>query len=410
MKRILLFMIGTSLMAAAYSQSPIQAGDGRFTNFDIPSVKHSLTDRTTGTYYLDYKEYDINFFGSTVNNGVYGNLCFSKTDTAYGGVPFVAEYYDSLIYSADLQTWTPIAWNNVASLTIDSVFCILNVDNFTGNPDWMKMKIVTPTIQTSASGNWLNFNTAPLWQDSSSTTIDIGTISGSSIGFDVVAFAPGITVSNGFGVMFEFFGDPQDTCRLLWSYPTDGAGCAGTGALADNPLEWDLYPTSFYNICLGGQGGGPVQIPSIGLPRVTGTGGYGYYADCSAPPTPYLNDVGPNFDPAKNPFQHWNIWAIVTLTDNLGLAEQDEKGIKVYAYPNPATTFLNVDFTLLTAANNVNLTITDLSGRVAVSKPLGAFAPGKNTSNVQIDLSSGVYTYTLDVDGTKITRKFIVNK
>lgn len=410
MKRFLLFMFGTSLMVAAYSQSPDpMQGDGRFTNYGVPNAKHSLTDRATGTYYLDYLSYDQNFNLATMQNGVYGNLCFTKTDTAYGGVPFVAEYYDSLIYSPDLATWTPLAWNNVASMTVDSVFIILNVDNFTATDDWLKMKIVTPATVVSGTGNWLNFNTTPIWQDSSSTSIDIGTISGGSIGFDVVSFAPGVNVSNGFGLVFQFFGDPQDTCRLLWTYPTDNAGCAN-GNLADNPLEWDLYPTSFYNICLGGQGGGPTQIQSIGLPRVTGSGGYGYYADCNDPATPYIGDAGTIFDPAKNPFQHWNIWAIVTLTDNLGLAEQNEKGIKVFAYPNPATDFLNIDFTLLEQADNVNLTITDLSGRVALSKVLGAFAPGKSTSNVQIDLSSGVYTYSLDVDGTKITRKFIVNK
>lgn len=414
MKKIYILTLTGLMVSGLFAQAPdpIQGDDGRFTNINVPVVKHNLESRATGTYYLDYLEYDKNLIGSVMQNGVYGNLSFTKTDTAFGAVPFVAEYYDSLVYSdnpTDPASWQSLSWSNVASMTVDSVFILLNVDNFTGTNDWLKMKIVTPTTVAGGTGNWRNFNTTPIWQDSSSTNIDIGTISGGSIGFDVVSFAPGVNVSNSFGLMFQFYGDPQDTCRLLWSYPTDNAGCA-TGVLADNPLAWQLYPTSFYNICLGGDTTTGAQIQSIGLPRITGTGTFGYSADCSAPATPFLGDVAPNFDPAKNPFQHWNIWAIVTMTDNLGIAEQTEKGIKVFAYPNPAADFLNIEFKLLKDADHVNLTITDLSGRTVISRTLGAFASGKNTSNVQIDLSSGVYTYSLDVDGTKITRKFIVNK
>ena len=413
MKRILLFMIGATCLVTAYSQSPTPLqGDGRFTTLNVPNVKnHTLQDRATGTYFLDYLEYDRNFLGSTINNGVYGNLCFTRVDTAYGGVPFVAEYYDTLITSVDLQAWNSIGWNNVANMTVDSVFILLNVDNSSGMTDFMKMKIVTPTVVTNGSGNWRNFNAnAPIWQDSTSTTIDVGTITGSQIGFNVLAFAPGATVTGPFAVMYEFYGPPTDTCRLLWSYPTDGAGCP-TSSLADNPQAWELYPKSFYNICLGGQAGGPVQIPSIGLPRITSNFGYAYYADCQAPASPYINDTqAQGFDNAKNPFQHWNIWAVVTISDNMGIAEQSEKGIKVFAYPNPATDLLNINFTLLQPANNVMLTVTDLSGRVAMSRNLGAFATGKNTSNIDINLESGVYTYTLNVDGTLITRKFIVGK
>lgn len=383
----------------AQTPNPVQ-GAGSMINI-APIVKHSLESRATGTYYLDYVEYDVSFLGSTLANTYYNNLWYSKTDTAYGGIPFVAEYYDSLVYSADLATWSALSWSNVASMTVDSVFIQVGVDNTTGTTDYLKMKIVQPATVTSGSGNWLNFNVAPIWQDSVSTTVDIGAP------FSIVSFASGAVVTDKFAIMFQFYGNPLDTCRLTWQYPHDGSGCAN-GNGSQQPLKWELYPTSFYNICLGGTG--LVQNQSIGLPRITGTGGFGYYSDCNDPATPYLLDVAPNFDPAKNQFQHWNIWAIVTLTDNLGLAEQAEKGIKVFAYPNPANDFLNIDFNLLLDANNVNLTITDLGGRVVMNKVLGAFAAGKNNSNVQIDLPSGVYTYSLDFDGTRLTRKFIVNK
>lgn len=412
MKRALFLLGFFLLIVSGYSQNiyPVNAGDGRFDFFSFEHEKTSLESRTTGTYYLDYLEYDKVFLGNTINNGVYGNLCFTKTDTSYGVIPFVAEYYDSLVLSTNLTTWTAMPWQNVLSMTIDSVFIKLNVDNMSGNMDKLKMKIVYPTITTSSAGNWRNFNVLPVWQDSLMTNADIGTHGGGSITFATVGFAVGVSVNSPFGLMYEYYGDLQDTCRLIWSYPTDGNVCANGSIAAPNktPKEWDLYPTSFYNICTGGTG--LVQNYSVGFPRISGSKGFAYYVDCSNPASPYINDsISNGFDGNKNQFQHWNMWALVTITDNIGLEEQIQKGIQLFAYPNPANESLNIHFKLSKPAKEIVLSISDLSGSNIYVKQMGAFPEGNNSINVPIDFASGMYTYTLKVDGVSLSRKFLTN-
>lgn len=411
MKRTLSIIAFSFLIIAGYNQTfyPVNAGDGRYSFFSYEQGKPSLDSRATGTYYLDYLEYDKVFLGNTINNGVYGNLCFTKTDTSYGVIPFVAEYYDSLVLTTNLLTWTAIPWQNLVSMTIDSVFIKLNVDNMSGTMDKLKMKIVDPTITSSGAGDWRNFNVVPTWQDSLITNADIGTHGVGSITFATVGFAVGITMNNPFGLMYEFSGNLQDTCRLIWSYPTDGLACSNGAISAPNktPKQWDLYPTSFYNICTGGTG--LVQNYSVGFPRINGSRGFAYYVDCSNPSSPYLNDsVSNGFDGNKNQFQHWNMWALVTVTDNIGIEEQSEKGIRVFAYPNPAKDLLNVSFTLSDAANEVFFSITDLSGNNICCKNMGPYPAGKNSINIPIDVASGMYAYSLTINGVSVTRKFIV--
>jgi len=411
MKRTLSVITFSFLIIAGYSQTfyPVNAGDGRFNYFSYEQEKLSLDSRATGTYYLDYLEYDKVFLGNTINNGVYGNLCFTKTDTAYGVIPFVAEYYDSLVLSTNLLSWTAVPWNSLLSMTIDSVFIKLNVDNMSGTMDKLKMKIVSPTIMSSGAGDWRNFNVAPAWEDSLMTNTDIGVHGSGSITFATVGFEVGITMNNKFGLMFEYSGNLQDTCRLIWSYPTDGSVCSNGSISAPNrtPKQWDLYPSSFYNICTGGTG--LVQNYSVGFPRINGNKGFAYYVDCSNPSSPYLNDsVSNGFDGNKNQFQHWNIWALVTVTDNIGIEEQNQKGIKVFAYPNPAKEFLNANLTLSNTANEVLFAISDLTGGRIYTKNMGSYPEGKSTMSVPINLASGMYAYTLTIDGVSVTRKFMV--
>jgi hypothetical protein len=410
MKRILLFPVFFLCWQPIFTQTwqPIQAGDGRFTHILFEQEKASLESRATGTYYLDYVNYDKNFLGNTINNGVYGNLPFTKTDTGYGGIPFVAEYYDSLVLSTNLTNWTALSWQNVVNLTIDSVFVRLNVDNMSGTNDELKMKIVDPIVTPNVNGNWLDFNITTLWQDSLLTSSDIGVHGGGSISFANVGFAVGLQVTGPFGLMFEFSGNLQDTCRLVWSYPTDGVACTNGSVSAPNktPKKWDLYPTSFYNICTGGIGLN--QLVSLAFPHITGTGGYAYYVDCSNPSTPYISDNSSNpFDPNKNQFQHWNMWALVTVTDNIGIEEQTEKGIRVFAYPNPANEFLQVNFTLPHPVQHTSVAIRDIGGRLITQNPYGSFPSGKNTLQIPLALPAGIYTYTIETDGVSLTRKFI---
>jgi hypothetical protein len=78
-------------------------------------------------------------------------------------------------------------------------------------------------------------------------------------------------------------------------------------------------------------------------------------------------------------------------------------------YPSPA----NADATLVyNMANegNVELTVTDLSGKVISIENFGSQTAGAYSVNLNtVDFANGVYFYTLNVDGEKATKKFVVS-
>src|SRR5688572_13735680 len=123
MKKIYILTLTGLMVSGLFGQAPNPMQNAG-PLISVPSiVKPSLTSRATGTYYLDYAAYDQYFLSSSMQNVYYGNLQYSKVDTAFGAVPFVAEYYDTLLYSDDptnAASWQTLGWNNVASMTVDS--------------------------------------------------------------------------------------------------------------------------------------------------------------------------------------------------------------------------------------------------------------------------------------------------
>jgi len=406
-----LILIGIIAIQTVLAQSiqPVNGGDGRFQTIIFNDDRGDLSQRSFGSYYMDYLEYDRNYLNSTINNGVYGNLCFTNTDTSYGVIPFVAEYYDNIVLSTNLTTWHEVSWADIISFEVDSVFIKLNVDNTTGNPCKLKMKILEPLLITSGGGNWYDFSVAPIWQDSIITSSDVGTHTSSSITFATVGFDAGITVSGKFAVMFEFSGSVDDTCRLTWSYPTNGNPCSNGAVSPPNatPVQWDFYPTSYYSICTGGTG--LDQNVSVGFPRVTGSKGFAYYVDCSNPASPYINDVvGNGFDGNKNQFQHWNIWTKVTVLDQIGI-ENNSAFSSLKLFPNPVTDQLNLSFSILEKAGETKINILDITGKTVYSGSLGMLEAGSYQKALHLDLKSGTYILRLssgnDVGYSKFTFK-----
>jgi hypothetical protein len=79
-------------------------------------------------------------------------------------------------------------------------------------------------------------------------------------------------------------------------------------------------------------------------------------------------------------------------------------------YPNPANANANVTFSLNNAAD-VNITVTDLSGKVVYSNALGNVAAG--TTEVALNtasLSNGVYMINVAADNAVSTEKLIIRK
>ena len=79
------------------------------------------------------------------------------------------------------------------------------------------------------------------------------------------------------------------------------------------------------------------------------------------------------------------------------------------AYPNPASGFTNFDYQLSDKAKDARITLSDVFGSVIQEHKLSA-QENKLKVNTSL-LSSGVYFYTLSLDGKMIiTKKLIVRQ
>jgi hypothetical protein len=108
-----------------------------------------------------------------------------------------------------------------------------------------------------------------------------------------------------------------------------------------------------------------------------------------------LNGVNPN-DPAEE-----SITGTVTTTGTVAVAEE-MKQVRVAAYPNPFTDNVKIDFVNTASANQVNVDIMDMTGRIVYRRDAGRLPAGMNTLRLDIGNSSlapGMYIVRLNING-----------
>ncbi len=115
----------------------------------------------------------------------------------------------------------------------------------------------------------------------------------------------------------------------------------------------------------------------------------------------------PEYVDYRTPLVHM----VVGDASTRSLAEELTVTSSLNAYPNPAANNATISYTL-NKSGNVNIVVTDLMGRVVMNMEQGnqtagvAYTVDLNTAN----LANGTYFYTLNVNGEKQTKKFVVSK
>jgi hypothetical protein len=99
----------------------------------------------------------------------------------------------------------------------------------------------------------------------------------------------------------------------------------------------------------------------------------------------------------------------INMTGTVGLNEQDADFFGAMVYPNPAD-----ENTVLTyvdrGAEKLNITLTDLSGRVIESWQPRASAPGAQRITIDTsDLATGAYLISLNSNGHSRTLKLMID-
>lgn len=80
-------------------------------------------------------------------------------------------------------------------------------------------------------------------------------------------------------------------------------------------------------------------------------------------------------------------------------------------FPNPATSKLTINFSLLNSVNDAKISIRNLVGQTVLEQPLSDNSKGKKQVDLNISkLNAGIYVAELEVNGQKTVAKFSVVK
>lgn len=111
--------------------------------------------------------------------------------------------------------------------------------------------------------------------------------------------------------------------------------------------------------------------------------------------------------PVSTPFlQYW-----VSGTSTIGITEYSNNFSLSQNAPNPFTNETSIAYQLKTAAKSVSLVIYNVAGVKLFDKTQTNLSAGKYTVEVNnSNFASGVYFYSLIVDGNQITKKMIVTE
>lgn len=129
-------------------------------------------------------------------------------------------------------------------------------------------------------------------------------------------------------------------------------------------------------------------------------------AGISAAGTSYL------YDETDGTWYYVTETPMVRMNFDISLGINDAKGLtsSLNAYPNPANTNVNVNFSINESAN-VEMTVISVTGDVVYNNNFGSIAAGKYSKNINVsELANGIYFYTLNVNGNVTTKKLVISK
>jgi Pregnancy-associated plasma protein-A/Secretion system C-terminal sorting domain len=98
-----------------------------------------------------------------------------------------------------------------------------------------------------------------------------------------------------------------------------------------------------------------------------------------------------------------NLSGIITSTEGIDF----ENDVKIY--PNPVTDILTLEVPDGTPLKNATVTVTDMLGRNLYESPLRS-GEYRHFINPTSEWANGVYLLTLYIDGTRTTKRFVVNR
>ena len=302
-------------------------------------------------------------------NNLFNKAAVSITSSMAGYLDYVDLYEKLTSPSPSFSSLIENPYPTGFALTVDTFYIGLSHQNQTGTMNYLEPQIVS-----------LNGSGAPttnvLWSTKDSTDVSWTEDANSIVMFQ---YPVGFTsaANQKIGLTIKYTADKLDTLSIA-------GGGVNTGT-DQNPVigNKSQYETSHMGLVYL-SGGSYIKNSQIGYGNPVGSAGW-FYA------------------------QNWWIWAAVSYTDNSSIDENAVYGFNIDPiYPNPFGGIANIRYSL-TESSDVTFEVMDLTGKVLRSSNFGTQAAGSYTINVEKDnLTAGVYLYSFNVNGKKLTKRMIV--
>lgn len=354
-----------------------------------PSTQSSMS------FYTDYdfmdEAYNVDSLGGVYTRYIWDmnmnyDLTLGDTNLTYAVVDF-STFWDS--YNASGPAVVPTSMFN--SYTLDSVFILCGHENNSTMPD----TIIVKTVALNGAGypqtaNVLDRDTIIAMQFGTANDWLTTAVVGVEVNYQVT------NPATRFGVVVEYYGARNDSFGMIAGFGDLGPGnCPANSNLpnfallshhAQNSYRYDMRYSPQYGM----------------LPSASGAD---TYYECNG-----TNGKQPGQD-SENFLQNWGIWTRITV-DGVGINETANTGIALEQnMPNPANNLTTIKYSLANGGSAVSLEVYDVTGQLVETVNQGQQAAGQH----QIDLNTanyaaGVYFYTLNVDGVKVTKRMVISE
>jgi hypothetical protein len=358
------------------------------------------TTQSSQTFYVDYdymdEAYNVDSLGGLYTRYIWDmnmnyDLTVGDTNLSYIVVDF-SSFWDA---NYGLGPYS-IASSSFNTYTIDSVFILAGHENNSSQPDTIIVKTIAlngsgyPQVNTvldrdtiiSSSANSYLFGTANDWLTSTVIGVEINHQINSN--------------TTRFGIMIEYYGDRTDSLGVLAGFGDLGPGNCTSNPNLPNFAMPSHHATNSYRYDMR-------YSPQYGmLPSASGAD---TYYECNGQQGKQAGQDSEHF------LQNWGVWTRITI-DGVGINEVGTTGISLdQNIPNPAANSTTIKYNLAKNGSNVALEVYDVTGQLIESVDQGTQLAGQH----QIDLnttnySAGVYFYTLNVDGVKVTKRMVISE
>lgn len=113
--------------------------------------------------------------------------------------------------------------------------------------------------------------------------------------------------------------------------------------------------------------------------------------------------------PSGSEFPNVDFVISSTQFNNVGVKNTNSLIASASIYPSPANTQVTIPVTVTEAAN-VSVSITNTAGQIIKTQNLGKVSANNSVNAVfsTVEMPSGIYFYTVNADGQRITNRFVV--